>query len=77
MKGRGRPEDDKWFHIWQVMREQKAGALIITETHLDDKYKYDIDTLFKRAMRIEFTPDPEAPTARAGLAFVLIGLQCL
>ncbi|KAJ7208683.1 Endonuclease/exonuclease/phosphatase, partial [Mycena pura] len=71
MKGRGKPEDDKWFHIWQVMREQKTGVLIITETHLDDEYKYNVDSLFKRAMRIEFTPDPEAPTARAGLAFAL------
>ncbi|KAJ7201010.1 Endonuclease/exonuclease/phosphatase [Mycena pura] len=71
MKGRGKPEDDKWFHIWQVMREQKAGVLIVTETHLDDEHKNNVDTLFKRAMRLEFTPDPEAPTARAGLAFAL------
>jgi hypothetical protein len=42
MKGRGKPEDDKWFHIWQVMREHKAGVLIVTETHLDEKYKHDV-----------------------------------
>ncbi|KAJ7194823.1 Endonuclease/exonuclease/phosphatase, partial [Mycena pura] len=71
MKGRGKPEDDKWFHIWQILREQKLGVLIIGEAHLDDSYKENIDTLFKRAMRLEFTPDEEAPTARAGLAFVL------
>jgi exonuclease III len=71
MKGRGKPEDDKWFHIWQVVREQKVGVLIVTETHLDDEYKNNVDSLFKRALRIEFTPDPEAPTARAGLAFAL------
>jgi hypothetical protein len=28
MKGRGKPEDEKWFHIWQVMSEQKAGVLM-------------------------------------------------
>ncbi|KAJ7221527.1 hypothetical protein GGX14DRAFT_335393, partial [Mycena pura] len=61
----------KWFHIWQILREQKLGVLIIGEAHLDDSYKENIDTLFKRAMRLEFTPDEEAPTARAGLAFVL------
>ncbi|KAJ7613862.1 Endonuclease/exonuclease/phosphatase, partial [Mycena polygramma] len=71
MKGRGKPEDDKWFHIWQLLREIRAGVLIVTETHLDDAYKNNIDTLFKRAMRVEFTADPDAPTARAGLAFVL------
>jgi hypothetical protein len=53
------------------MREQKAGVLIVTETHLDDEYKNTVDSLFKHALRIEFTPDPEAPTARAGLAFAL------
>jgi hypothetical protein len=52
MKGRGKPEDDKWFHIWQVVREQKAGVLIATETHLDDEYKNNADSLFKRALRI-------------------------
>jgi hypothetical protein len=71
MKGRGKPEDDKWFHIWQVVYEQKAGVLIVTETHLDDEYKNNVDLLFKCALRIEFTPDLEAPTTRAGLAFAL------
>jgi exonuclease III len=75
MKGRGNPdvrhEENKWFHIWQILREQKAGVLIVGEAHLDEKHKAEVDSLFARAIKIEFTPDAIAPSARAGLAFVL------
>ncbi|KAJ7111943.1 DNase I-like protein, partial [Mycena epipterygia] len=75
IKGRGNPDvrhgDNKWFNIWQIVREQKIGVLIVGEAHLDDQHKTDIDNLFGRVIRLEFTPDREAPSARAGLAFVL------
>ncbi|KAJ7216980.1 Endonuclease/exonuclease/phosphatase, partial [Mycena pura] len=75
IKGRGNPDvrhgENKWYHVWQVMREQKIGVLIVGEAHLDDEHKVDVDNLFGRAIRVEFTPDETAPSARAGLAFVL------
>ncbi|KAJ7029730.1 hypothetical protein C8F04DRAFT_962517, partial [Mycena alexandri] len=75
IKGRGNPnvlhDDNKWYHIWQLVREQKIGVLIVGEAHLDDNHKADVDNLFGRAIRVEFTPDEIAPAARAGLAFVL------
>ncbi|KAK7007352.1 Endonuclease/exonuclease/phosphatase, partial [Favolaschia claudopus] len=75
IKGRGNPnvlhDDNKWYHIWQLMREQKLGVLVIGEAHLDDSHKCDVDNLFGRAIRLEFTPDEEAPAARAGVAFAL------
>ncbi|KAK6977098.1 hypothetical protein R3P38DRAFT_2582272, partial [Favolaschia claudopus] len=75
IKGRGNPnvlhDDNKWYHIWQTVREQKIGVLIVGEAHLDDNHKHDVDQLFGRVIRLEFTPDTESPSARAGLAFVL------
>ncbi|KAK7007332.1 hypothetical protein R3P38DRAFT_3212320 [Favolaschia claudopus] len=53
------------------MREQKIGVLVVGEAHLDDNHKTDIDNLFGRAIRLEFTPDEEAPAARAGVAFIM------
>jgi hypothetical protein len=61
IKGRGNPDvwqgENKWYHIWQVLREQKIGVLIVGEVHLDDRHKVDVDNLFGRAIRVEFTPD--------------------
>jgi hypothetical protein len=54
-----------------LVRELKVAVLIVGEARLDDKNKQDIDNLFGRVIRLEFTPDAEALTARAGLAFVL------
>jgi exonuclease III len=75
IKGRGNPDvrhgDNKWYNVWQIVHEQKIGVLIVGEAHLDDSHKADIDTLFGRVIRLEFTPDEEAPSARASLAFVL------
>jgi hypothetical protein len=74
IKRRGNPDvrhkENKWYHIWQVIREQKLGVLIVGEAHLDNRHKVDVDDLFGRAIRVEFTPDDIAPAARAGLAFV-------
>ncbi|KAJ7083533.1 Endonuclease/exonuclease/phosphatase, partial [Mycena epipterygia] len=75
MRGRGNPDvrngDNKWYNIWQIIHEQKIGVMIVGEAHLDNNHKTDIDNLFGRVIRVEFTPDEEAPAARAGLAFVL------
>jgi hypothetical protein len=61
IKGRGNPDvrqgENKWYHIWQVLREQKIGVLIVGEVHLDDRHKVDVDNLFGRVIRVEFTPD--------------------
>jgi exonuclease III len=75
IKGNGNPSarhvDNKWYEVWQIVREQRIGVLIVGEAHMDDRLKAEIDSLFSRAIRLEFTPDPVAPTRRAGLAFML------
>ncbi|KAJ7359068.1 hypothetical protein DFH08DRAFT_800947 [Mycena albidolilacea] len=63
--------DNKWFHLWQEIRTNKVGVMIVGEAHLNDECHRDIENLFGRSLKVEFTPDPTAPTSRAGLAFVL------
>ncbi|KAJ7720533.1 hypothetical protein B0H16DRAFT_1738789 [Mycena metata] len=68
IKGNG---DDKWYRVWQEMRETRTAVMIVGEAHMDDALKSQMNTLFARQLRVEFTPDPTAPRVRAGLAIVL------
>ncbi|KAJ7276722.1 hypothetical protein C8J57DRAFT_1434452 [Mycena rebaudengoi] len=52
------------------MREQHVGVLIVGEAHMTDERKSNIDALFARCMRLEFTKDPISDNS-AGIAFVL------
>ncbi|KAJ6459391.1 hypothetical protein C8R47DRAFT_922979, partial [Mycena vitilis] len=52
------------------MREEKIGAFIITEAHMDDERKENIDSLFGRVMRMEFTKDEHTANAK-GVAIVI------
>ncbi|KAJ7026422.1 hypothetical protein C8F04DRAFT_966373, partial [Mycena alexandri] len=63
-------QDNKWHHVWQVMREQKIGVLVVREAHLNDERKDSIQNLFGRVIRIEFSQDPLTANAK-GVAFVL------
>ncbi|KAJ7032529.1 hypothetical protein C8F04DRAFT_958812, partial [Mycena alexandri] len=62
--------ENKWFGVWQLMREEKIGALIVGEAHMNDERKADIDNLFGRKIRMEFTKDPRSSNAK-GVAIVL------
>ncbi|KAJ7042636.1 Endonuclease/exonuclease/phosphatase, partial [Mycena alexandri] len=62
--------ENKWFGVWQLMREEKIGVLIVGEAHMNDERKGDIDSLFGRKLRLEFTGDPRSPNAK-GVAIVL------
>ncbi|KAK7034152.1 hypothetical protein R3P38DRAFT_2772255 [Favolaschia claudopus] len=63
--------DNKWYHLWQDIRTNKVGLMIVGESHLNDQRHLDIENLFGQCLRVDFTADPDAPTSRAGLAFVL------
>ncbi|KAJ6490331.1 hypothetical protein C8R47DRAFT_977706, partial [Mycena vitilis] len=74
MKGNGNINifhpDNKWWHIWQIIREHRLGILITTESHLDAERTNNINLLFGKKLRIEFSKDPETANAR-GVAFVI------
>ncbi|KAK7037153.1 Endonuclease/exonuclease/phosphatase [Favolaschia claudopus] len=63
--GNGSPNvhsaDNKWFEIWQIMREQKVGALL---------RQTDIMNLLGRVIRLEHSKHPLTANAK-GVAIVL------
>ncbi|KAJ7148844.1 hypothetical protein C8R46DRAFT_1127389, partial [Mycena filopes] len=61
---------NKWYHVWQTMREQKIGVLVVGEAHLNDARCSSIRSLFGRKLEIEFSKDPNTPNAK-GIAIVL------
>ncbi|KAJ6458145.1 hypothetical protein C8R47DRAFT_1246697, partial [Mycena vitilis] len=65
-----RHNDNKWFHIWQILREQKIGVMIVGEAHMDDVRCDAIHDLFGKVIRVEFSKDPHTANAK-GVAFVL------
>ncbi|KAJ7289805.1 Endonuclease/exonuclease/phosphatase, partial [Mycena rebaudengoi] len=62
--------NNKWYELWQIMREQRIGVLIVGEAHMDDERKAGIDSLFGRCIRLEYTRDPRTSNAK-GVAIVL------
>ncbi|THH14525.1 hypothetical protein EUX98_g9603 [Antrodiella citrinella] len=58
-------------HVNQLMREKKIGILAIQETHMTLERATDIESRFEKRMRVFASEDPEAPTARAGIAVIL------
>ncbi|KAJ7203194.1 Endonuclease/exonuclease/phosphatase [Mycena rebaudengoi] len=52
------------------MREEKIGALIVGEAHLDDDRCASLNRLFGRSLEIKYSKDPDTANAR-GVAIVL------
>ncbi|KAJ7239235.1 hypothetical protein C8J57DRAFT_1439009 [Mycena rebaudengoi] len=53
------------------MREGRVGVLVVGEAHMTDGKKADIEALFSRVIRLEFTSDLINDRGCAGVAFVL------
>ncbi|KAF5325465.1 hypothetical protein D9619_009740 [Psilocybe cf. subviscida] len=62
---------NKWQHMGQVMRNKRIAVLMIQEAHLTQQRVDEIHSLVDRRLRIMHSEDPENPTGRAGIAFVL------
>lgn len=75
MNGYGAPsiynQANKWQHMNQVMRDKRIGILLLQETHLTNERVDKIHTLVNRRLQILASYDPENPTGRAGVAFVI------
>ncbi|KAK0184580.1 hypothetical protein F5146DRAFT_938418, partial [Armillaria mellea] len=61
----------KWSHINQLLRTSKTGILVVSEAHLTERRRDEIENLFARRMKICFTADPENPTSKGGVAVVI------
>ncbi|KAK0439471.1 uncharacterized protein EV420DRAFT_1279539, partial [Desarmillaria tabescens] len=64
-------QNSKWSHINQLLRTSRTGILIVSEAHLTEQRRNDLEHLFARRMKIVFTADPENPTSKGGVAIVI------
>ncbi|KAJ7172880.1 hypothetical protein C8R43DRAFT_874043 [Mycena crocata] len=62
--------DNKWFNMWRVIQDYKVGVMVATEAHLNDSRHHDVEALFGRSLKVEFTENPGTPNA-AGVAFAI------
>ncbi|KAJ7101501.1 Endonuclease/exonuclease/phosphatase, partial [Mycena belliarum] len=60
----------KWYHVNQLSKENKAGILILGESHLNALRHANIQALFGRRLEVLFSEDPINPNAK-GVAFVI------
>ncbi len=75
MNGFGRIEpghaDNKWGSIYRMMRTQNIGILLVQEAHLDADRVQFIEKFTASKLKILFSPHPERPTQRDGVAVVI------
>jgi hypothetical protein len=76
MKGRGDVRNlrtdskkNKWYHVNQMMRDEKIGILAVQETHMTEELQEGIEATFKR-LRVFRCSDPEFPNSK-GVAVVM------
>ncbi|KAJ7917320.1 hypothetical protein B0H13DRAFT_1870497 [Mycena leptocephala] len=71
IKGLGNPNPwhpkHKWYHINQLVKEDKAGILIVAEVHMNAAGHAKIQKLFGRRLEILYTGGPEMANGK-GLA---------
>lgn len=75
MRGLGSGEtngvNDKWLRINQIVKESRLAVMAIQEAHLTREKAETLNDLFDSTLRVYTSPDPQAPTAARGVAFVI------
>ncbi|KAJ3817517.1 Endonuclease/exonuclease/phosphatase, partial [Lentinula raphanica] len=75
MRGYGNPrlthQDNKWKHIWSLMKTRKLGVLALQETHLTDERVQEINEFYNKKLQVFASHDPVNPTGKGGVAIVL------
>ncbi|KAH9858141.1 Endonuclease/exonuclease/phosphatase [Lenzites betulinus] len=68
-----RPEssDNKWGTMYRTIKQNSIGVLLLQETHLTAERCADIKRMFKGRLKVLFSPHPDAPTRKEGVAVVL------
>jgi exonuclease III len=61
----------KWSSISQTIYENRIAILALQETHLDQNKTRQVRECFNKNLEIITSEDPEDPTGRAGVAFVI------
>jgi exonuclease III len=63
-------EMEKWYHLNQLMRDNKIGILALQEAHLTEQHTDHLHSLFHKRIKIFHSSDPNTPNAK-GVAIVL------
>jgi len=61
----------KWSSISQTIYENRIVILTLQETHLDQNKTRQVRKCFNKNLEIITSEDPEDPTGRAGVAFII------
>ena len=61
----------KWTAINWVLQEKKISILCVQETHLDENYAHQIDSLFGRKIHLAYSKPADNLTAQAGVALII------
>ena len=61
----------KWTAINWVLREKKISILCVQETHLDENYAHQIDSLFGHKIHLAYSKPADNLTAQAGVALII------
>ena len=61
----------KWSYISQTIYRRKIAILALQETHLDQEKIERIRGSFSKNLEIITSEDPDDPTGRAGVAFII------
>ena len=70
MRGRFHNGIDKWFHINQLVRDDKIAVLALQETHLNQDQTDRINSMFQDTLHIVASADPENHNSK-GVALVI------
>jgi hypothetical protein len=62
---------EKWWAIYQMMKENKFAILTIQETHLDNALIHSIGECFGKRLEIINSQLPTNPWTSAGMAFII------
>ncbi|KAH9911098.1 Endonuclease/exonuclease/phosphatase [Epithele typhae] len=62
---------NKWGTLFKEMKDAKIGVLMLQETHLTIERTLRLEGMFGNRIKIFASLDPETPSAKAGVAFVL------
>ncbi|KAI0302474.1 Endonuclease/exonuclease/phosphatase [Russula brevipes] len=69
--GRNIPTAEKWQSLGNTIHRHKLAILAVQETHLDQDKLNLIRTQYNKNLEIIGSADPEEPTQRAGVAFII------
>ncbi|KAJ3871287.1 Endonuclease/exonuclease/phosphatase [Lentinula edodes] len=64
-------QDNKWKHVWRLLKDKRLAILALQETHLTNERVKEIANHYGKKMQVFASHDPTNPTGRGGVAIVI------